>query len=73
MTASFPYKLLVRNEIIQRVNDLSTDQIPFLFIIDYRAENGFVIPSDEIDENFIRFEINSTDSKENYVAHQDIQ
>lgn len=73
MTASFPYKLLTRPEIIQRVNDLSRMQTPFLFIIDYRAEHGFVIPSHEIDENFIRFDFNSPDSHENDTTHQVIQ
>lgn len=73
MTASFPYKLLTRQEIIQRVNQLSKAQIPFLFIIDYRAERGYVIQEDEIDESFIRFDFNSSNKIEEKNKCQEIK
>ncbi len=72
MSVPFPYKLLTRNEIIQQVTDLSTTQTPFLFIIDYRAEKGFVIPTVEIDENFLRFDFNSFDNNEKTYDSQEI-
>jgi len=40
------------------MNQLASLRTPFLFIIDYKAENGYIIKLDELDENFIRFQIN---------------
>ena len=64
MTAYFPYTLLTRSEMIQRVNELSTTQSPFLFIIDYKAIKGFVIPTDKIDEKFIKFDFDSFENND---------
>jgi len=72
MTAKFPYILLTRNEIIEQLNLQSASQIPFLFIIDYKAENGFVIPTDKIDKDFIRFNFNSSDINEKLNNHQEL-
>ena len=38
---------------------MAASQLPFLFIIDYKAESGFVIPNDELDERFVRFQTDS--------------
>ena len=72
MTAKFPYKLLTRNEIIQQLNHLSAGQIPFLFIIDYKAESGFVIPADKINNDFVRYNFSSSDKKEKSKNNQKI-
>ncbi len=42
---------------IEQINLYSGLQIPFLFIINYKAENGFVIKKNELDNNFIRFSL----------------
>ena len=72
MTAKFPYKLLTRNEIIQQLNHLSAGQIPFLFIIDYKAESGFVIPADKINNDFVRYNFSSSDKMEKSKNNQKI-
>ena len=59
MTEQFPYTLLTKQQIIQQMNDLAVSQFPFLFIIDYKAESGFIIQKDELDERFVRFQTNS--------------
>jgi len=59
MTEQFPYTLLTKQQIIQQMNDLAASQSPFLFIVDYKAESGFVIPKDELDERFVRFQTDS--------------
>ncbi len=73
MTSLFPYKLLTRQEIIQRVNQLSRAQIPFLFIIDFRAKKGYVIQEDEIDESFIRFDLNFSNNIDEKTKCQEIK
>lgn len=60
---------MTRQEIIQQLNQFSKAKIPFLFIIDFRAESGYVIQEDEIDEDFIKFHFNfsnNIDKKTNY-------
>lgn len=56
MTPSIPYKLLHRKELISRLNALGKSRIPFLFIIDFEGQNGYVIKSDELDDRFVRFD-----------------
>ena len=62
MTIDFPYKILNKHEICQQINYLSTKHTPFLFIIDYKAEYGFVIPQNELNSDFISFQIEHTSS-----------
>jgi len=62
MTKHFPYILLNRQQIIEQVNHLAVLDIPFLFIIDYKAESGYVIRKDEMDEHFIKFAIEGVTS-----------
>jgi len=59
MTKHFPYILLHKQQINQQINQLAGSRIPFLFIIDYKAEQGYVIRQDEQDERFIRFQFQS--------------
>ena len=56
MTASFPYIILKKQQIIQKINSLADLHTPFLFIIDYKAEQGYVIKQDELDNRFVRFD-----------------
>ena len=62
MANHFPYILLNRQQIIEHINHLAVLGIPFLFIIDYKAESGYVIRKDEMDEHFIKFAIEGVTS-----------
>lgn len=55
MTKQFPYLLLHRAEIIAQINQLSAKRIPYIFIIDFKAEIGYVIPENTLNEDFVRF------------------
>ena len=61
MTKQFPYPILNRQQMVELINLFSSLRIPFLFIIDYKAENGYVIRRDELDEKYIRFSANKKD------------
>ena len=54
MYKDFPYKLLNSDELIRQFNDYCVEQLRFLFIIDYKAKSGYLIPESELDENFIK-------------------
>jgi para-aminobenzoate synthetase component 1 len=56
MTDSFPYIILKKQQLIQQINNFAALRTPFLFIIDYKAEQGYVIKQDELDDRFVRFE-----------------
>jgi len=62
MAKHFPYILLNRQQIIEQINHLAVLGIPFLFIIDYKAESGYVIRQDEMDEHFVKFAIEGVTS-----------
>lgn len=55
MKYHFPYNILDRQQIIEKINLLAVERVPFLFIIDYKARFGFVIKQDELDVNYIQF------------------
>jgi len=59
MTKDFPYTLLNKHQIAEQINRLAAARIPFLFIIDYKAERGYVIKQNELNPQFVRFEIQS--------------
>lgn len=63
MTEQFPYLLLTKQEIIGSMNRLAGSRVPFLFVIDYKAEKGYLIKEDELDERFIRFQIKEPRTK----------
>jgi para-aminobenzoate synthetase component 1 len=52
----FPYTLYNKQQIKDHINCLGGARTPFLFIIDYKAENGYVIKQEKLDENFVRFQ-----------------
>ena len=67
MTKDFPYTLLNKPQITEQINRLAIGRIPFLFIIDYKAEHGYVIKQDELNPQFVRFEIQSANKQINPV------
>ena len=69
MTKHFPYILLDRQQIKEQINRLAASGTPFLFIIDYKAEYGYVIRHDEMDERFIRFQFHSTNQPINQLTN----
>ena len=59
MTHQFPYTLINKNDLCVQMNRLGGLRTPFLFLIDYKSEHGYVIPANELDDRFIRFTINN--------------
>ncbi|MDD2284008.1 MAG: aminodeoxychorismate synthase component I [Paludibacter sp.] len=51
----FPYKILAADEIKSSMNELGGSALPFLFIINYAADAGFVVKNEELDDRFVRF------------------
>ena len=45
-----------------QMNGLAALGIPFLFIINYKADGGYVIPHDELDPDYIQFQFESNAS-----------
>lgn len=39
-----------RASIISQMNQLGTEKIPFLFIVDFKGENGYIIPVEELED-----------------------
>jgi len=66
MKEKFPYSLLNKEQISSQMNYLGASGIPFLFIIDYKAECGYVITQDELDERFVQFQ-----SQQSRAGNQD--
>jgi len=56
MTESFPYPILNKEQIIVQMNGLAALRIPFLFIINYKADGGYVIRKDELNPDYIQFQ-----------------
>ena len=59
----FPYLLLNKNELISSVNQLAGKRNPFLLIVNYNAENGYVIKQEELDNKFVRFQMEDKSQK----------
>lgn len=59
MIDSFPYPNLSKEQFAVRINCLSSLRTPFLFIIDYKAEHGYVITQEELNPEFVRFTFES--------------
>ena len=56
MINSFPYSILSKQSLIRQINYLASNHIPFLLIVDYKAESGYVIRQEELDENYVQFQ-----------------
>jgi len=63
MTDSFPYPILTKPQLIGQINHLAALHVPFFFMIDYKAEHGYVIKMDEMDATFIQFQFESQHSQ----------
>ena len=59
MIDSFPYPILSRKQLVEQINHLGFLRTPFLFIINYKADQGYVIKIDELDERYVRFRFQS--------------
>lgn len=55
----FPYTQYNRKQIIGRMDEFASLQIPFLFIVNYEANRGYVIPEQDLDDAFVRFDFHS--------------
>ena len=65
MMKHFPYVLLNRLQIKERINLLAVSHIPFLFIVDFNARLGYVIRHDELDATYIQFQFEDQKIKHN--------
>lgn len=63
MLHHFPYPLLTKFYIIKKINELASKNIPFLFVIDFKAEEGYVISYQELDERFVKFDFGENQLK----------
>jgi len=63
MTDSFPYPILTKPQLIGQINHMAALHVPFFFMIDYKAEQGYVIKVDELDATFIQFQFESQHSQ----------
>lgn len=52
---NFPYPLLSQTELISQMDELAAAAIPYLFVVSYNTQYGYVIPQKDIDERFVRF------------------
>lgn len=57
MLNDFPYTLYSRNELISLINKMAHSREPFLFIINYKAENGYIVKLKEINSQHIKYSI----------------
>jgi para-aminobenzoate synthetase component I len=55
----FPYPLMSRESMISRMDELVAVESPFLFIVSYDMNSGYVIPANELDDSFVRFSFNN--------------
>ncbi len=56
---AFPYTQLNREQIIGRMDELAGEKQPFLFVVDYEAKRGYVIPQKKLDDAFVRFDFHT--------------
>jgi para-aminobenzoate synthetase component I len=56
MTVNFPYFCLSKEQLIGQMNLLASLHTPFFFLIDYKAEHGYVIQLDDMDEAYVQFQ-----------------
>ena len=63
MIDSFPFPLLSRKQLVDQINHLGLLRTPFLFIINYKADQGYVIKKDELDANYIQFQFETPNAE----------
>ena len=72
MPSNLPYHLLNNIQLKDELNRLGSIGTSFLFIIDYKAEKGYVIKKDELDNRFVHFQINQSTNQPNQSTSQPI-
>jgi len=70
MIERFPYPVLQKHQLVALINQLAASHTPFLFIIDYKAELGYVIKQDYLDANFIQYQFDSNNSQFSTANYQ---
>ena len=70
MPTPFPYPLLNKKQLNDELNRFGRTGMPFLFIIDYKAESGYIIQKDELDKQFVRFFIDGKTSSQSMNSTQ---
>jgi para-aminobenzoate synthetase component I len=79
MTESFPYPCLSKKQLIGQMNLLASTHTPFFFLIDYKAESGYVIQPDEMDADYLQFQfedappMQAEDKQEPTIRQWDLQ
>ena len=56
MFIDFPYPILKTHQLRSEINRLSALRLPFLFIINFKATEGYIIAENELNPNYIRFQ-----------------
>jgi len=69
----FSNKLLNSTDMISGMNELSVSGVPYLFIINAHATGGYIFREEEINDEFIRFEISKSLSCSEYSENQSIK
>jgi len=72
MTYQFPYTLISKHDLRVQMNRLGGLRTPFLFLVDYKSEHGYVISANELDDRFIRFAISEDVNADFPVTENDI-
>jgi len=54
---TFPYPILHQTELIQQMNNSGKSKSPFFFIVDFMAQNGYLIKYQDLDDRYIRFQL----------------
>lgn len=67
MLSDFPYPKLNFQQLKSEINRLSVLQSPFLFIINFRAIEGYIITEKELNPIYVRFKI---DKHQNYYEEK---
>jgi para-aminobenzoate synthetase component I len=64
MLKDFPYQLFNKNQLKNEFNRHYLSENSFLFIIDFKAENGYIIPQKELNSDFIQFDFTNANSSQ---------
>lgn len=62
MSSTFPYTLLDKNRLISGINELAAAGQPFIFIVSYKADQGYIIPANELDSSYIKCSFQNADA-----------
>lgn len=60
MQGPTPYKLLEKKELIAQMNVLAATRKPFVFIINYRADAGYIVEKKDLNAQFIQYDFENT-------------